>query len=174
VSEILVEYRVVYDVLDDGPLPAWSGGEVGFFLLGLGGTLILGIVYYLERRSAGNLKRKPRMNWPALIVTGGFAVLGACLIYPLWREQAQCKDWARGEQYRVTEGVITDSVVGRPSYFKVSGVGFRYYTVHGHHGGFRGEFTGVNPPPGRLRDGQAVRIRSQEGRILRIEIKGED
>jgi len=169
-----VEYRVVYDVLDDGPLPAWSGGEVAFFLIGLGGTLILGIVYYLDRRFGGNLKRKHRVNWPALIVTGVLAVMGACMIYPAWRDQAQCKEWARGDHYRVTEGVITDSVVGRPSSFKVSGVGFRYYTVHGHEGGFRGEFTGANPPLGRLRDGQAVRIRAQGGRILRIEIKGDD
>jgi len=174
IPEILVEYRVVYDVLDDGLLPAWSGGEVGLFLLGLGGTLILGIGYYLERRSGGNLKRKYRVNWPALLVSGGLAVLGACLIYPLWREQAQCKEWARSDQYRITEGLITDSVVGRPSYFRVAGVRFRYYTVHGHEGGFRGEFTGANPPPGRLRDGQAVRIGSQDGRILRIEIKGDD
>jgi hypothetical protein len=169
-----VEYRVVYDVLDDGPLPAWSAGEVGFFLLGLGSALVLGTVYYLQRRSGEDIERKGRVGWPVLIVTGFFAVMGACLVYPLWRDQARCKEWARGGQYRVTEGVITDSVVGRPSYFKVSGVVFRYYTVHGHEGGFRGEFTGANPPPGRLHDGQAVRIHSQDGRILRIEIKGED
>jgi hypothetical protein len=166
-----MEYRVVYDVLDDGPLPAWSGGQLAFFLIGLGGTLVLGIVYYLERRYGGNVKRKNKVIWPGLIVTGALSILGVCNIYPLWRDQAQCKDWARGAQYRVTEGVITDSVIGRPSYFKVSGVVFRYSTVHGQEGGFRGEFTGANPPPGRLRDGQAVRIRSQGGRILRIELK---
>jgi hypothetical protein len=167
-----MDYRVVYDVLNDGPLPAWSVGEVTFVLLGLGGTLVLAIVYYLERRFGKNAKRR-RATWPGLIVAGGFSILGVCLVYPLWRDQEQCKEWARGDQYEVTEGVITDSVVGRPSYFKVSGVVFRYYTVHGHEGGFRGEFTGADPPPGRLRDGQAVSIRSQGGRILRIEIKGD-
>jgi hypothetical protein len=85
-----MEYRVVYDVLDDGPLPAWSGGEVGFFLMGLGGTLIVGILYYLERRLGRNVQRKKRAAWPALIVTGSLAILGACLIFPLWRDQAQC------------------------------------------------------------------------------------
>jgi hypothetical protein len=93
-AEILVEYRVVYDVLDDGPLPAWSGGEVGFLLLGLGGTLILGIVYYLERRFGWNVKRKNRVTaWPALLFSGVLAVMGGCLIYPLWRDQAQCKEY---------------------------------------------------------------------------------
>jgi hypothetical protein len=168
-----MEYRVVYDVLDDGLLPAWSGGEVAFCLLGLGGMLIVAIDYDLMRRLGGNVPRNNRRTWLGLIVCGAFSILGACLIYPLWREQAQCKEWARRDQFQVTEGVITDAVVGRPSYFKVSGVLFRYYTVHGHEGGFRGEFTGANSPPGRLHDGQAVRIRSQEGRILRIEIKGD-
>jgi hypothetical protein len=166
-----MEYRVIYDVLDDGLLPAWSAGEIVFFLFGVGGTLIVGIDCYFRRRYGGTGKRKNKVAWLGLIVTGAFSILGACLIYPLWREQAQCKEWARGDQYQVTEGIITDSNIGRPSFFKVSGVVFRYYTVHGHEGGFRGEFTCKNPPQGRLRDGQAVRIRSQEGRILRIEIK---
>jgi hypothetical protein len=37
-SDILVAYRVIYEVLDDGPLPAWSSDEVAFFLIALGGT----------------------------------------------------------------------------------------------------------------------------------------
>jgi hypothetical protein len=169
-----VNYRVVYDVLDDVPIPAREEG-----LIFLGAALFWTILWVVLTRCIR--ARSPGKGPPvrAGVVIGGlFICLGLVTVvrgtYPMFVDQKRCKEWARAGDFLTEEGRITAFVreSGRnpPTHFQVGAVRFTYRGSATRTGGFRGTFTDPGARDLRLRDGLAVRIAHRDGRILRIEV----
>lgn len=169
-----LNYRLVYDVLDDSP---FAGRGMGLIFLGfaLAWTALWVVIHRCVR---GMPEERRRKWWVGLVVGSVFAtvgVIGICTeTWPAYREQRRCREWARSGKHETTEGRIADfqRESGRNAWrrFQIGEVRFAFRGEQPATGGFRGTFTAEGTDELTLKDGLAVRIAYRDERILRIEI----
>jgi hypothetical protein len=174
-----MQYRLVYDVLNDG-FP-WFG--VAFTVV----PLLLAIACGLEmlERIRGKARvpmpRVPgRINLkatPFSLVVVSFLVLASAVVflasrtYEGYMQRQRCREWTRTGQYQVAEGTITDYQFRKAgARFSVAGLSFELLE---RSAGFTGRFNVPTRAEGSLRDGSRVRLAHREGFILRLEIASE-
>lgn len=169
-----MNYRVVYDVLDDVALPSHTFplvflGAAAFFMLGW-----VGLTYCIRKTNPeSGLSMRP-----GVVIGGFFVCLGVSQVvtgtWSVYRDQARCKEWVRAGDHETTEGTVTqhrrESGKSPPTHFQVGDVRFTYRTYEPKTGGFSGEFTAPGAEGLKLRDGLRVRLAHRDGRILRIEL----
>ena len=169
-----MQYRLAYDVLNDGP--PWLG--VAFAIL----LFLFAVAFFLEivERISGK-RPSPRLRRPGDIAVLPFAVvivlflfmgcLGVFLTsytYGAFVQQQHCQEWVRAGQYQVTEGTVADYQYRRAGpRFRVADSSF---DLLNGSAGFTGRFNVPGTAEGSLRDGLRVRLAHQEGFILRVEI----
>jgi hypothetical protein len=173
-----MQYRLVYDVLNDGP--PW-GGVVSFILLLLFATAsLLEIVARVRGRSIPPVHvrgYRTSADLPFGFVTAFglimivLAGLCASYTYKAFALRTLCQKWDRAGQYQLTEGTVADyRFRKRGSSFRVADQSFDLLSVSA---GFRGRFNIPGAPEGSLADGMRVRLAHREGIILRVEIAAE-
>jgi hypothetical protein len=169
-----VNYRVVYDVLDDVAIPSHTAA---LFFLGTAIFITVGwvVLTYCIRKTnpeRGLSMRPGVVIGTILICVGVLQVAGGT--YPVYRDQQQCKEWLRSGQCDTAEGVVAEfhreSGKYPPTHFRVGDMRLSYKTYEPTTGGFRGGFTAPGTEDLKLRDGLRVRIAHRDGRILRVEV----
>jgi hypothetical protein len=174
----MLQYRLVYDVLNDGP--PWFG--VVFALV----PLLLAVVCFLEilRRVRGRqLSPMPSPGrvsltaTPSAIVIVLFLLMGGITVVLAWQTyegfmlRKQCREWVRAGQHQVTEGTITDYQERKAGpAFRVAGVSF---DLLNRSAGFTGRFNVPDAAERSLRDGLHVRLAHEDGFVLRVELAAE-
>ena len=165
-----MQYRVVYDVLNDS-FP-WFGVVFAFIPLLLATALFL---EFLERVRGNKVSATPArasgLPIPLLIVSILILTCAGLFIaantYESYVRQLECKEWVRTGQYQVTEGTVADYHFLRvgPS-FRVADSSF---DLMQNSAGFTGRFNAPGAPEDLFRDGLRVRLAHQDGLILRVE-----
>jgi hypothetical protein len=175
-SGIIMQYRLVYDVLKEDGFP-WFG--VGFATV----PLLLALVCLLEIVERVRGRRPLPRPTPgcisleatplgglivSFVLLGGFGVFFASNTYEAFAQRKQCQEWIRAGQYQVAEGTITDYYFRKGgAHFHVAGVSFDLLNCSA---GFNGRFNVPRDAEGSLGDGLRVRLTHQDGFILRVEI----
>jgi hypothetical protein len=173
-----MQYRLVYDVLNDGP-PWWGVAWVVVLLL-FASASFLEIVARVRGKSISPIRIPGRANiadLPLTVVTViglllvFLAVLCASYTYKVFALWKDCQKWDRAGQYQTTEGTVTDY------HFRKAGSSFRVgaqsFDLLNFSAGFTGRFNVPGAPQGSLSDGMRVRLAQREGFILRVEIAAE-
>jgi len=172
-----MSYRLVYDVLNDGP--PWFGAAIATVVI------LLSVASFLEVRERMRGRRASaapghRGSITVLhfgVVIGLSLTLGGLGVFFAWYtgeafvQRQLCRKWAQTADYQITEGTVTDYQYRKagPS-FRVAGWS---YDLINATAGFGGRFNVPGAPEGDLRDGMRVRLSQHAGFILRVEIAGE-
>jgi hypothetical protein len=169
-----MQYRLVYDVLNDGP--PWLSVFFAILAFLFAAACFLVIRERLLDKRPSETTRQPRSieTLPSTLVLllglvmiciGGFYGWYSCEAYSQLR---QCQELLRTVEYEITEGTITD--------YEHRRVGTRFRIVDRNFYlsmrfvGFTGRFNAPGARDGSLRDGLRVRLAHRHGFILRVEI----
>jgi hypothetical protein len=170
-----MQYRLVYDVLNDG-FP-WFGVVFATVPLLLAVASFLEILKRVQRKQSpsapghrvSGLEAAPFVLVLVLFLfTGSVAAVFASLTYDGFMQRQRCKEWARAGKYEITEGTVTDYQYRKAGpAFRVAGLSF---DLLDRSGGFTGRFNVPGATQDSLREGLPIRLAHQEGYILRVEI----
>jgi hypothetical protein len=169
-----MQYRLVYDVLNDGP--PWLGVFFAVLAFLFAAACFLEIRERLRGKRTATTPRQPRSIevLPAsLVVVLGLFMVGLGAIFAWYTHEAhaqqrQCQVWVRSGEHEVTEGTVAEYEYRRVgTRFRVAGKEFDLST---RSVGFTGRFNEPGAAKESLDDGLPVRVAHREGFILRVEI----
>jgi len=172
-----MQYRFVYDVLNDGP--PWLGVAFAVVPLLLAVACVLEILQRVRGRRPPSPGRRasPLEVAPLaleivsvlLLVSAG--VFFASRTYEGFVQQQRCQEWVRSGQYQVTEGTVADYE------YRKAGPRFRVadssFDLLDHSAGFAGRFNIPGAAAESLQEGMRVRLAHREGFVLRVEVAAE-
>src|SRR5262249_41903619 len=163
----LMQYRVVYDVLNDGFPWLAVAFTVVPFLLAI--ACILEIVRRVRRKQPTPTRRVtgriPLVMTPLPVVVVFVVVLGfagvyfAAQMYQGFVQRQRCREWVRTGQCQIVEGTIVDY------HYRKAGSSFRVADQSFDLLNAPTSFTGSS-----LANGMQVRLTHREGSALRVEI----
>ena len=158
IANALMQYRLVYDVLNDG-FPWWGLFWVTLLLL-FAGAIFLEIVERVHGKSNSSMRVPGRGNVAdlplAVVAAVGLLIVvlaGLCAsyTYQVFAQQKQCQAWDRAGDFRITEGTVADYD------FRKAGSSFRVADQHfdllNVSVGFRGRFNVRRAGKARSRTG---------------------
>jgi hypothetical protein len=169
-----MEYRLVYDVRNDGH--PWFGVAFAIVPLLLAVACFLEVLQRVRGKRPSPLAGRPRgfpvVPLPLLIVAitilGFFGLFSATKSYEGFVRQQRCQEWAQTGEYQVTEGTVADFQFRKAgSRFRIADLSF---DLLDRSAGFTGRFNVPGAAEDSLRDGLRVRVAHHEGHILRVEI----
>jgi hypothetical protein len=176
----IMQYRLVYDVMNDSELP-WFGLALIVILSLLSIVCILEIIARIRAKwpvpTPGDSGRAAVGLKPLSFVIMIFLVLVSAVVfiasetYQGYIQRQRCQEWSRTGQYQVTEGTIANYQF-RKAGVRFSVTGLTFDTLE-RSVGFTGRFNVPTVTPDSLQEGMRVRLAHHEGYILRLEIASE-
>jgi hypothetical protein len=172
-----MQYRLAYDVLNDGP--PWFGLAFASLLLLFAVAPLLEILERVCGRRHSPTPGRPgdlaMVPFAVVIVLflsiGCLGVFMASYTFEAFVQRKHCQEWVRSAQYDDTEGTVTDYQYRKAGpRFRVAGLSF---DLLNGSAGFTGRFNGPGAADGELCDGLRIRLAHQAGFILRVEIASE-
>ncbi len=170
-----MQYRLVYDVLNDG-FP-WFGVVFATVPLLLAVASLLEILQRVRRKQAISTPGHRASGFAAapfvlvlvlFLFTGSVGAVFASLTYDGFMQRQRCKEWARAGKYQLTEGTVTGYHYRKAGpAFRVAGLSF---DLLDRSAGFTGQFNVPGVTLDSLREGLPIRLAHQERYILRVEI----
>src|SRR4051812_29131230 len=110
-----MQYRLVYDVLKDGP--PWFGAAFAIFLLILAVACFLETVVRVRGKPSSPVHVTGRANHEVLpfavvialfLLMGGVGVFLASYTCAAFVQRKHCQEWIQAGQCQITEGVVAD------------------------------------------------------------------